>query len=60
MQGATITFIVPTRRGSELARRLREVVKRVSVPKGSSLKVVERPGKPILGEIAPNDPFSIQ
>ena len=52
--------MVPTTRGSELTRRLREVFKRIGGPKGTSVKVVEIPGEPILREIAPNNPFRME
>ena len=59
-QGATTAFMVPTTRGSELGRRLREVVKRIPGPKGTSIMVEERPGTPILREVAPNNPFRME
>ena len=55
--GATATFMVPTTKGSELAKRIREVVTRIPGPKGTSVKVVERPGEPILRNLAPKHPF---
>ena len=58
--GATATFIVPTTKGSELAKRIREVVTRIPGPKGTSVKVVERPGEPILRNLAPKHPFRME
>ena len=49
--GATATLMVPTTSGSMLARRLREVVIHHPGPKGTSLKVVEIPGKPLMSGI---------
>ena len=57
--GATTTLMVPTTKDSELAKRIREVVKRIPRPKGTSIKVIEKPGEPILQGLAPNNPFKM-
>ena len=46
--GATATLMIPTTTGSELARRLREVVTHHPGPRGTSLKICEIPGKPLM------------
>ena len=55
-----IIVMVPTTKGSELAKRIREVVTRIPGPKGTSIKVVECPGEPILRDLAPNNPFRME
>ena len=55
--GATTTLTVPVTKNSELAKRLRIVVAKVEGPKGTSVKVVERPGPPLLQGIALSNPF---
>ena len=40
--------MVPSTKGSILANRLKEIVKQVSGPVGTSIKVIERPGRPLM------------
>ena len=56
-EGATATLTVPVTKGSTLARRLRETVAQVKGPKGTSVKVLERPGLPLLTGLARSSPF---
>ena len=56
-QGATTTLMVPSTAGSELAKRLRLVVNTTTGPRGTSVKVVEKPGKPIMAGSSSNNPF---
>ena len=49
--------MVPATSGSELAKRLRLVVNSVPGPRGTSVKVVEKPGQPIMAGISSNNPF---
>ena len=56
-EGATTTLTVPVTEGSILAKRLREVVARVQGPRGTSVRVVERPGPPLLSGLALSNPF---
>ena len=55
--GTTTTVVVPTTAGSQLANRVRECIKNNLRPKGTKVRVVEKPGEPILGTIGKNDPF---
>ena len=43
-QGATATIQVPCTKNSILAKKVRELIRRVRGPRGTSVKVVERPG----------------
>ena len=56
-EGATSTLTVPKTQGSNLVKRLRMAVARVSGPKGTKVKVVEQPGVPPLQGIALKNPF---
>ena len=49
--GATATLMVPTTTGSKLAKELRELVVRFPGPRGTSLKIVEKPGKSIMSSL---------
>ena len=55
--GATTTLRIPMTRNSGLAKRLREVVAKHQGPKGTSVKVVEQPGLPVMASLAKGDPF---
>ena len=55
--GATTTPMVPMTLNSRLAKNLREVLWTNPGPKGTVVKVVEKPGNPILAGLAPNNPF---
>ena len=52
--------MVPTTPGSSLAKGLREILKQSQGPIGTSVKVIERPGKTIHSGLAPNNPFPRQ
>ena len=52
--GATATIMVPTTRGSSLAKGLREVLRKHGGPVGISTKVVERPGRAVHSNITSN------
>ena len=56
-EGATATLTVPVTKDSTLAKRLRIAVAKAIGPKGTTVKVLEKPGPPILQEIALKDPF---
>ena len=56
--GATTTIKVPVTRNSDLAKRLRQTLTMYPGPKGTSVKVQEQPGVPILGSLAKGDPFT--
>ena len=56
-EGATTTITVPSTTNSFLAKQLKEVVAKTQGPKGTSVKVVEKPGPPIMAGIAANNPF---
>ena len=55
--GTTTTLKVPMTKNSELAKKLRQALAVHQGPKGTSVKVVEQPGIPILSGLAKNDPF---
>ena len=59
-EGATATIMVPETRDSTLAKRLRIIVASVPGPKGTHVKVVERPGPPIMRGISSNNPFKLE
>ena len=59
-QGATAVLMLPTTRGSELAKRVRRMLESTTGPRGTSIKVVEKPGTAIMQGISPNNPFQIQ
>ena len=59
-QGATAVLMLPTTRGSELAKRVRRMLESTTGPRGTSIKVVEKPGTAIMQSIAPNNPFQMQ
>ena len=44
-------------KNSTLAKKLRETLIQFPGPKGTIIKVVEKPGSPLLASLAPNDPF---
>ena len=44
-------------KNSGLAKRLREVVTKYQGPRGTSVKVVEQPGLPVMASLAKGDPF---
>ena len=52
--GATTTIMVPSTKDSTLAKRLREVVVRCPGPKGTVIKVMEKPGKPLMAGLRPD------
>ena len=52
-EGATATLTVPETSASGLAKRLRIIVASIPGPKGTSVKVLEKPGPPLLQGIAP-------
>ena len=54
--GATTTVRVPATQNSELAKQVRLVLGQFPGPKGTSVKVQEQPGKPLLSGIV-SDPF---
>ena len=49
--------MVPMTLNSRLAKTLREVIRMNPGPKGTVVKIVEKPGAPILAGLAPNNPF---
>ena len=55
--GATATLSIPATRDSNLAKLIREVVKRHPGPIGTSVKAVERLGLPITRGLCKNEPF---
>ena len=57
-QGATATIMVPWTPESSLARKLREVVKSSGGPRGTSVKVVERPGQSIMSQVSSGKLFT--
>ena len=59
-EGATATLTVPETKNSELAKRLRLAVAQISGPKGTSVKIIEKPGPPLLQGIALKNPFRTQ
>ena len=59
-EGATTTVTVPTTENSILAKQLREVLAKNPGPRGTSVKVLERPGPPLMAGIAANNPFKDQ
>ena len=56
-EGATATFTVPTTKDSELAKLVRKVLTETPGPRGTSVKVLERPGLPIMAGLAKSNPF---
>ena len=58
--GATTTLTVPATKNSRLAKDLREVIKKNPGPKGTTIKVIERPGMFILSRLAVNNPFKTE
>ena len=46
--GATTTIMVPATTNSTLAKRLREIVIRCPGPKGIVIKVMGKPGRPLM------------
>ena len=57
-QGATATIMVPWTPESSLARKLREVIKSSGGPRGTSVKVVERPEKSFLSQVSSGKLFT--
>ena len=55
--GATATIKVPMTNNSALAKQLREVLVKFPGPKGTTTKVVEQPGIPILSGLSNSNPF---
>ena len=55
--GATTTITIPTTKNSELAKRLKLTLASVPGPIGTSVKVLERPGRPIMSGLSSNNPF---
>ena len=55
-EGATATITVPFTRGSELAKELRNALIGTG-PRGTQVKVLERPGPKIMSGVARNNPF---
>ena len=52
--GATATLMVTATTNSVLAKRLREVVIHHPGPRGTSLKILERPGRPVMSSLRRN------
>ena len=50
-KGATTTLMVPATTNSALAKRLRKEVANHAGPKGTSVKILERPGRPIFSTL---------
>ena len=55
--GATTTLQVPNTHNSQLAKTLWEVIKKYLGPKGTNVKVIEKPGLPIMTGLYLSDPF---
>ena len=55
--GATATLMVPCTKDSYLAKKLRIILTSVQGPRGTSVKVVEKPGPALMSGIAVNNPF---
>ena len=51
--GATTTLMVPMTLNSRLAKNLREIIRMNPGPKGTVVKIVEKPGAPILAGLVP-------
>ena len=50
-EGTTATLMVPWTRNSDLAKKLREVVMSSQGPRGTSVKIVEKPGLAVMSMI---------
>ena len=57
---STATLMIPTTDGSKLAKLIRETLIKHPGPKGTRVRVLERPGIPIMRGIAVNNPFKLQ
>ena len=55
--GDTANLMVPCTQGSVLANELREVLKQNPGPKGTQVRVVEKPGNKVMQGISSNNPF---
>ena len=55
--GSTATFTVPTTPGSEVAKRIRKTLLQSPGPTGTRVKVLEKPGQPIMAGLGRNNPF---
>ena len=55
--GATATITIPATRNSILAKKVRDTLIANPGPRGTSVKVVERPGPPIFRGLSKNEPF---
>ena len=50
-EGATATLMVPWTPNSELALRLRDILTTSKGPRGTSVKIVERPGMTVMSSV---------
>ena len=57
-QGASATIMVPWTQDSSLARRLRKVQEVNKGPKGTQVKVVERPGQMVMTQVRSGTQFT--
>ena len=57
-QGATATIMIPWTENSSLARKLRTVLEEFRGPKGTSVKVVEKPGVMVMTDVRSNKKFT--
>ena len=57
-QGATATVMIPWTENSSLAKRLRSVLEEYRGPKGTSVKVVEKPGVMLMSDVRSNKKFT--
>ena len=57
-QGATATVMVPWTENSNLAKRLRKVLEEHKGPKGTTVKVVEKPGNMTMTDVRSNKKFT--
>ena len=56
--GATTTIKVPATKNSELAKEIRLVLGQYTGPKGTTVKVQEQPGRPVLSGLISSNPFT--
>ena len=59
-EGATATLMIPETKDSDLAKRLRIVVASIPGPRGTHVKVVEKPGPTIMRGISSTNPFKLE
>ena len=58
--GTTAIMMVPTTTGSKLVRELRDTILKHPGPKGTKVRIVEKPGIPIMRGLMNNNPFKLQ